>query len=76
VALIPIVELAVSEAYALLTARFGVTNVPPLEAIENEDWGRDYVLTRLSEIPASVLAEAGLCSGRCDSGTAEDWRGT
>jgi hypothetical protein len=59
-ALIPITELGVSEAYALLTERFGVTGLPPLESIENEDWGRDYILSRLLELPASALAEAGL----------------
>ena len=53
-ALIPIVELGVSEAYALLTERFGVIDLPPLDAIENEDWGRDYLLTRLSEMTASA----------------------
>jgi hypothetical protein len=59
--LIPIVELGVSEAYMILTGRFGVTNLPPLESIENEDWGRDYLLCRFLELPPSVLAEAGLC---------------
>ncbi len=63
-ALIPIVELGVSEAYALLTERFGAVDLPPLDAIENEDWGRDYVLTRLSELTAAQLAEAGLCNDR------------
>jgi hypothetical protein len=60
-ALIPIVELGVSEAYMILTGRFGVTNLPPLESIENEDWGRDYLLCRFLELPHSALAEAGLC---------------
>ena len=58
--LTPIVELGVSEAYVMLTAHFGVLNLPPLDAIENEDWGRDYLLSRLLEMPASALAEAGL----------------
>jgi len=58
--LIPIVELGVSEAYAILTDRFGVTNLPPLESIENEDWGRDYLLSRFLELPRSAVAEAGL----------------
>jgi hypothetical protein len=39
--LTPIVELGVSEAYEILTGRLGVTDLPPLESIENEDWGRD-----------------------------------
>jgi hypothetical protein len=58
--LTPIVELGVSEAYVMLTAHFGVVGLPPLDAIENEDWGRDYLLSRLLEIPASALAEVGL----------------
>ena len=51
-ALTPIVELGVSEAYEILTGRFGVTDLPPLDAIENEDWGRDYLLSRFLELPA------------------------
>ena len=58
--LTPIVELGVAEAYALLTERFGRTDLPPLEAIENEDWGRDLLLSRFQEIPASELAGAGI----------------
>ena len=58
--LIPIVELGVSEAYAILTEKFGVAGLPPLDAIENEDWGRDYLLSRFLEIPAPALAAAGL----------------
>ena len=59
-ALTPIVELGVSEAYSILTEQFGVIGLPPLDAIENEDWGRDYLLSRFPEIPASALAEVGL----------------
>jgi hypothetical protein len=59
-ALIPIVELGVAEAYELLTGRFGLTDLPPLEALEYEDWGRDLLLSRFEEIPPAVLAEAGL----------------
>ena len=59
-ALIPIVELGVSEAYAILTERFGVHGLPPLDSIEHEDWGRDYLLSRFLEIPAPELAQAGL----------------
>jgi hypothetical protein len=59
-ALTPVVELGVSEAYELLTQRFGVTDLPPLDAIENEDWGRDLLLSRFETIPAEALAEAGL----------------
>jgi hypothetical protein len=60
-ALVPIVELGVSEAYEILADRFGVTGLPPLESIENEDWGRDYLLSRFLDLPAKALKEAGLC---------------
>ena len=59
-ALTPIVELGVAEAYDLLVRRFGRDDLPPLEAIETEDWGRDYLLSRLQELPAAALAAAGL----------------
>jgi hypothetical protein len=59
-ALISIVELGVSEAFEILTRHFGVEDLPPLDAIENEDWGRDYLLSRFYELPADELAEAGL----------------
>jgi hypothetical protein len=62
-ALTPIVELGVSEAYLILTRHFGVTGLPPLDAIENEDWGRDYLLGRFLEFPASALTAAGLSAG-------------
>ena len=58
--LTPIVELGVAEAYDLLVARFGPADLPPLEAIENEDWGRDYLLSRFLDWPASALVAAGL----------------
>jgi hypothetical protein len=56
----PIVELGVAEAYDILVGRFGVRCLPPLDAIENEDWGRDLLLSRFFELPADELAEAGL----------------
>lgn len=62
----PVVELGVDEAYQILTERFGVTDLPPLEAIENEDWGRDSLLSRFESIPASALAEVGLIFERGD----------
>ena len=43
--LTPIVELGVAEAYAILIERFGLSDLPPLDAIENEDWGRDLLLS-------------------------------
>jgi hypothetical protein len=55
-----IFELGVAEAYEYLTERFGVTGLPPLDAIENEDWGRDLLLSRFLEIPADSLADAEL----------------
>ena len=58
--LIPVVELGVAEAYAILAGRFGQSDLPPLEAIENEDWGRDHLLSRFESIPVQALAEAGL----------------
>jgi hypothetical protein len=58
--LTPIVELGVAEAYEILSMRLGLAGLPPLDAIENEEWGRDYLLSRLHELPADVLAEAGL----------------
>lgn len=59
-ALRPIVELGVSEAYRILIETFGAEGLPPLEAIENEDWGRDLLLDRFLHVPTSELAAAGL----------------
>lgn len=58
--LTPIFELGVDEAYAILCGRFGQTDLPPLDAIENEDWGRDLLLSRFLTIPAEALAAARL----------------
>jgi hypothetical protein len=58
--LTPIVELGVAEAYEILLVRFGLRDLPPLDAIENEDWGRDLLLSRLAAYPPETLAEAGL----------------
>jgi hypothetical protein len=69
--LTPIFELGVAEAYEILTARFGVTDLPPLDSIENEDWGRDYLLGRFLRIPRPALAEAGL-SLESDGGASPD----
>lgn len=35
-ALTPIFELGVAEAYSILVERFGLVDLPPLDAIENE----------------------------------------
>ena len=56
----PIVELGVDEAYRILTERFGVVDLPPLIAIENEDWGRDLLLSHFLHLTAEQLAEAEL----------------
>ncbi len=58
--LTPIVELGVAEAYAILVDRFGQADLPPLDAIENEDWGRDLLLSRFESMADEVLAGAGL----------------
>jgi hypothetical protein len=58
--LTPIVELGVDEAYAILADRFGQSDLPPLDAIENEDWGRDFLLSRFEAIDNETLAGAGL----------------
>lgn len=58
--LIPVVELGVAEAYEVLTNRFGLSDLPPLEAIENEDWGRDSLLSRFLDLSSAELADAGL----------------
>jgi hypothetical protein len=50
----------VAEAYELLRNRFDQSDLPPLDAIENEDWGRDALLSRFLDIPASDLRAAGL----------------
>ena len=59
-ALISVVELGVEEAYLILTQRFMRDDLPPLDAIEYEDWGRDFLLSTFETIPAKALAEAGL----------------
>jgi hypothetical protein len=67
----PVVELGVAEAYAILVERFGEDRLPPLEAIENEDWGRDLLLSRFEERSEAELADAGLCLIEADR-TRED----
>jgi hypothetical protein len=69
--LTPVVELGVAEAYELLTERFGVTDLPPLDAIENEDWGRDLLLSRFETIPAPALAAAGIVFERSGDAQAD-----
>ena len=59
-ALRPIVELGVAEAYKIATRDLRMHDLPPLQAFENEDWGRDYLLSRLQAVPEEVLQSLGL----------------
>lgn len=54
-----LLDLETAEAYTLAVDRLGL-RLPPLAAIENEDWGRDLLLLRLQELPAEALAAVGL----------------
>jgi len=58
-----ILDLTTEEAYHLATATLG-HELPPLEAIENEDWGRDYVLQTLQQHTDDELARLGLARVR------------
>lgn len=66
--LTPIVELGVAEAFVILTEQLGVSceSLPPRDAIENEDWGRDLLLSKLQEIDSRALAAAGLSRQNAD----------
>lgn len=52
-------DLSTAEAYEIVARHFG-HELPPLEAVENEDWGRDYVLQHFQRHSAEELAKAGL----------------
>jgi hypothetical protein len=52
-------DLTTAEAYRLAAEHFH-HELPPLEAVENEDWGRDYVLQRLLSQSPEELAAIGL----------------
>ncbi len=52
-------DLTTEEAYRLAAEHFGHA-LPPLDAVENEDWGRDYVLQKLLEHTGEELAAVGL----------------
>jgi hypothetical protein len=52
-------DLTTEEAYRLVAEHFGHA-LPPLDAVENEDWGRDYVLQHFQLHTAEELAAAGL----------------
>jgi hypothetical protein len=58
-----ILELGVDEAYRLLVEAGGGEGLPPIEAIENEDWGRDYLLARLAGLGDEALARLELERG-------------
>jgi hypothetical protein len=60
--LTPIVELGVEEAYTILTQQLAIdpSTLPPLESIENEDWGRDLLLSRFLDVPTDLLSSVGL----------------
>jgi hypothetical protein len=61
-----IYELTTEEAYQLVSEQFGHL-LPPLEAVENEDWGRDYVLQHFQEHSDEELAAMGLTLKREES---------
>ena len=52
-------DLTTEEAYRLVAERFG-HELPPLDAVQNEDWGRDYVLQHFQRHTPEELAAAGL----------------
>jgi hypothetical protein len=52
-------DLTTQEAYRLVAQHFG-HDLPPLDAVENEDWGRDYVLQHFQQHSAEELAAIGL----------------
>lgn len=54
-----IYELTTAEAYTVVANHFGHP-LPPLDAVENEDWGRDYVLQHLQQHSEEELKSAGL----------------
>lgn len=54
-----ILDLTTEEAYRIVRDRLG-HELPPLDAIENEDWGRDYVLQHFQRHSKEELADLGL----------------
>ena len=57
-----IFDLTTEEAYRLVRDTLG-HDLPPLDAVENEDWGRDYVLQHFQLHTEEELAAVGLCWG-------------
>lgn len=54
-----IYDLSTEEAYRIVAEVLGHA-LPPLDAVENEDWGRDYVLQHFEKHSAAELAHIGL----------------
>jgi hypothetical protein len=52
-------DLTTEEAYRIAAEQFG-HELPPLDAVENEDWGRDYVLQHLRRHADEELAAVGI----------------
>jgi hypothetical protein len=52
-------DLTTEEAYLIVRDTFG-HELPPQDAVENEDWGRDYVLQHFLQHSPEELAAAGL----------------
>jgi hypothetical protein len=52
-------DLTTEEAYRIVSEELG-HELPPLDAVENEDWGRDYVLQHFQRHSADELARIGL----------------
>jgi hypothetical protein len=54
-----IYDLTTAEAYQIVSDSLGHP-LPPLSAVENEDWGRDYVLQHFLRHTPEELAALGL----------------
>jgi hypothetical protein len=52
-------DLTTEEAYRIVAEQLGHP-LPPLDAVENEDWGRDYVMQHFERHTAEELAAVGL----------------
>ena len=59
-----IFDLSTEEAYRIVGEQLG-HELPPLDAVENEDWGRDYVLQHFQRYTADELAKIGLTMDPC-----------
>ncbi len=53
-----IYDLTTEEAYQIVTERLGHP-LPPLDAAENEDWGRDFILQHFLRHTPEELAAFG-----------------